>query len=674
MPFEFRGLSIGKLGVIGSGQIGPDIALHFSKVLHRHGVQVVVVDVAADALERGRAKLHKKVDRGVKSGAFSPEMAEAMKAAVVFTGDYERLRGADFVVEAATEDVGLKRKIFGQLESLVSDGAVLASNSSHLRPESIFEPLGNKGRTLVIHYFFPAERNPVVEIVPGGDTDPKVVHDLMGFYERIGKVPIRVGSRYGYAVDPIFEGLFLASALCVAEGLGSVKEVDAVATRALGLTVGSFTAMNLTGGNPITDHGLDMCHEELNPWFRSPELLKDAIASGKPWDVAGRGERVEPPAEREQAISDALRGAYFGLVGQIIDSGITNVSDLEMALEIALDLTPPFRMMNELTVEKSLELVRRYAETHPDFQVPECLVQQANQKKPWAIEFVRRHDEGDVALVRIRRPKVLNALSPAVFEQLRAHFEAIRKDENIRAAVLTGFGTKAFVSGADIQGLAEIDSPETGAQRCRDARLAGDLIERLEKPVVCALNGFALGGGIELAMCCSARLVAKGLKMAASQPEVNLGIIPGAGGTQRLPRLVGLEKAAELLRTARPVSSAEGVELGLFRAEVTPDELIRTAVDLARDAADGKVVLEHVSYDPLDTPDTLPEVDIGHLSRAIDAILCRTIIEGCRKPLPEGLEIESRMFGECHKTEDMHIGLKNFLEKGARSKAEFKHA
>jgi len=85
-------------------------------------------------------------------------------------------------------------------------------------------------------------------------------------------------------------------------------------------------------------------------------------------------------------------------------------------------------------------------------------------------------------------------------------------------------------------------------------------------------------------------------------------------------------------------------------------------------------VLDHVSSDPLDTPDTLPDVDIGHLSRAIDAILCRTIIEGCREPLPEGLEIESRMFGECHKTEDMHIGLKNFLEKGARSKAEFKHA
>ena len=121
--------------------------------------------------------------------------------------------------------------------------AVLASNSSHLEPEAIFAELGDRSRTLVIHYFFPAERNPVVEIVPGADTSSDLTASLMKFYEAIGKVPIEVKSRYGYAIDPIFEGLFQAAALLVEDGAGTTKEVDAVAARALGLTVGPFTAM-----------------------------------------------------------------------------------------------------------------------------------------------------------------------------------------------------------------------------------------------------------------------------------------------------------------------------------------------------------------------------------------------------------------------------------------------
>jgi len=674
MAFEFRGLTINKIGVIGSGQIGPDIALHFTKVFHPFGVNVVVVDVVAEALEKGSAKLKKKIEKGVKTGAFKPEMGEAMVKNTIFTSDYEQLRGADLVVEAASENLNLKQKIFKQLEDLCPETAVFTSNSSHLEPEVIFEPLKNKNRTMVTHYFFPAERNPMVEIVPGEDTDSKLTHSMMSLYERIGKVPIRVGSRYGYAVDPIFEGLFLANALAVEEGLGTVKEVDAVGTRALGLTVGSFTAMNLTGGNPLTDHGLEMEGKRYNiPWFRSPKLMKDQIASGKPWEVAGRGEKVEIPADKEKKITDTLLGAYFGLAGMIIDSGITSVADLEMALEIALDIKPPFRLMNKIGVKESLKLVEDYAKGHDSFPVPECIKKQAASGQPFEIMHVRRHDVGDVAWVRIRRPKVLNALNPEVFAQLKKVFFEIKADEQIKAAVISGYGTKAFVSGADINFIAGIKTPQEGIDRGERSKEAGLTVEALGKPVIAALNGLALGGGLELAMCCSALLVKKGLKMAAGQPEVNLGIIPGAGGTQRLPRWIGLDKAQEMLRTGRPISSAEGVKLGLFREEVDGDDLIEHAIELARQAAAGKVELKGMPKDPLDTPDKLPDVELGHLSKAIDAIICRTIIEGCRKPLQEGLHFESEMFGECVKTEDTKIGIKNFLEKGPRSPAPFVH-
>ena len=321
MAFELGSRSLEKVGIVGSGQIGPDIALHMTKVLETDGVEVVVVDIAPEALEAGRAKLDKKVDKGVETKAFSPEQGAAMKSNVVFTEDYEALRNADLVIEAATEDLDLKQRIFGQVENLAAPDGVLASNSSHLEPERIFEKSRAAERALVTHYFFPAERNPLVEVVPSDKTDGAIVDWLLAFYEAIGKVPIRVASRYGYAIDPIFEGLFQAAALAVEEGLGSTKEVDSVARRALGLGVGPFTAMNLTGGNPITAHGLDVAHERVDAWFKTPALMKEAMTSGKPWEVAARGEAVDVSPERARVIEERMIGAYFGLVNEVVSSG-----------------------------------------------------------------------------------------------------------------------------------------------------------------------------------------------------------------------------------------------------------------------------------------------------------------------------------------------------------------
>jgi 3-hydroxyacyl-CoA dehydrogenase len=257
MPHSFQDRTLTKVGVIGSGQIGPDIALFFSKVLHADGVQVIVVDISEEALAKGRARTEKKIRKGQESGAFKGDMADRMIEALRFTSDYGDLKGAELVVEAATEDQGLKRRIFAQLEELCAPDAVMVSNSSHLAPEAIFAETKEPSRTACVHYFFPAERNVVVEVIPGERTSRATTDWLMAFYEAIGKAPIEVGSRYGYAVDPIFEGLFQAARMLADDGVGTIKEIDTVARKSLGLGVGPFTAMNLTGGNPITAVGLD---------------------------------------------------------------------------------------------------------------------------------------------------------------------------------------------------------------------------------------------------------------------------------------------------------------------------------------------------------------------------------------------------------------------------------
>jgi len=670
LPFVLGSRSLDRVGIVGSGQIGPDIALHMTKVLAPAGVAVVVVDIAPKALDTGRAKLAKKIDRGVEAGAFTPEQGAAMKANVTFTEDYGSLQDADFVIEAATEDLEVKRRIFSQLENLAARDGILASNSSHLEPESIFEELRDPSRASVIHYFFPAERNPLVEIVPGEGTTEHVVSWLLDFYEAIGKVPIRVESRYGYAIDPIFEGLFQAAALAVEEGLGTTREVDEVAREALGLGVGPFTAMNLTGGNPITAHGLDEMSQRVNPWFRTPELLRKAIAMGTPWDVPAREETVEVAPERAAAIRERMTAAYFGLANEVLSSGIVSLSDLELGCELGLVIRPPFAFMNQVGLPAALEKVRAYQRMYPSFPVSEALVSREASGESWEIPYVLRRDYEDVAVLVIRRPQVLNALNMEVYRQISRHLEALRTDDSVRGAVITGFGRKAFVSGADVSMLAKISSEEEGERVSWASHEVMIQIEDFEKPVVCAYNGLAFGGGNELGMACHARLARKGLSPLAAQPEPNLGIIPGAGATQRLPRLIGLEKAWPLLRTGRAISSAEAVELGLVREEIEGD-LLKAAVELARAAAGGEVDLPGIRREPMDIPRSLPEVDLGHLSHAVDDVMKKAILEGASLPLAEALRFEAKCFGEVCRLEDMKIGVSNFVKNGPRVKAAF---
>ena len=365
-------------------------------------------------------------------------------------------------------------------------------------------------------------------------------------------------------------------------------------------------------------------------------------------------------------------GAYFGLVNEVISSGITNIADLEMGVQISLVVRPPFAFMNELGLETALDKVRAYREVQPNFPIGEALVAQQGSGEPWNIPYVLRRDDDGIAVLTIRRPAVLNALNEEVFDQIGRHLEDVAGDEAIRGVVLTGFGRKAFVSGADVSMLARISSAEEGEGTSLGSQSVLLTIENFSKPVVCAYNGLAFGGGNELGMACHARLARKGLDPLAAQPEPNLGIIPGAGATQRLPRLIGLESAWTLLRTGRPISSAEALKLGLIREEVEGD-LVAAAAALARDAADGKTKLGPIEKDPIAVPDELPDVDIGHLSRAVDAVLQKAIREGNRMSLDEGLRFEAKCFGEICALRDMRIGVDNFVRNGPRKKASFVH-
>jgi enoyl-CoA hydratase/3-hydroxyacyl-CoA dehydrogenase len=655
MPLSLFGRTLHRVAVIGSGNIGPDIALYFARVLAPFGIPIVINDISPEALEGGRERLARKLKRATESGSFKPADALMIERNVTFTLDKSLLVGSDLAIEAATEDLGVKRSIFDDLERLLSPQAILASNSSHLPPEQLFEKVRKPERAIVHHFFFPAEKNPLVEVVPGPRTT--VTDWCLKFYERIGKLPIRVGGRYGYAINPIFEGLFLAALQIHEQGL-SPAVIDAIACRALGLTAGPFTVMNLTGGSPITQKGLTEYHERIMPWFRSPPELDDMAASGGAWRTSAMGDTVSYSNAMFESVTRQFLGAYFGLVAEVLESGVADLGDLEMGVEVGLSMKAPFALMNELGPEKVKELVSAFVQANPGFKSPRSF-------GPWTIPHVFRETRGDVAILTVKRPRTLNALSRELFGQLDAHFARLQSEPAIRAAVLTGFGTKAFISGADLGMLSALKSPGEAQALSWESNQILLRIERLGKPVLCAMNGLSLGGGSELAYACTARIARKGIPLLFGQPEVKLGIIPGAGGTQRLPRLIDFAVAWKLLRTGGTLSGEEALRLGLVQ-ELVEGDLVSRAVEIARQLKTAPLPAARVPAVP-------PEVDLGGLSRKIDEILRKAILQGARLPLEQALELESQSFGEVFATRDHRIGLDNYQKTNLKQPANFVH-
>jgi len=239
-----------------------------------------------------------------------------------------------------------------------------------------------------------------------------------------------------------------------------------------------------------------------------------------------------------------------------------------------------------------------------------------------------------LAIITLNRPKVSNALNRATFNELESAITEVAASESVRAILLTGAGEKAFAAGADIRELATLSAIE-GQQLAARGQRVFDLIENCGKPVIACINGFALGGGCELAMACTIRLASETAKL--GQPEVKLGLLPGYGGSQRLPRLIGKGAALKLLLTGEIISAAEAHRIGLVDEVVAPGELLQRAEQLA---------LAIAANAPLAVRHTIAAVHAGY-----------------DLPLRQALDLEASLFGLCCATEDKAEGTRAFLEK-----------
>ncbi|KGG80734.1 crotonase [Caloranaerobacter azorensis H53214] len=248
--------------------------------------------------------------------------------------------------------------------------------------------------------------------------------------------------------------------------------------------------------------------------------------------------------------------------------------------------------------------------------------------------------EGNICILTINRPKALNALNSKVLEELSDAVDQIENDKDIHVVIITGEG-KAFVAGADILEMKDMTS-ETARKFAKQGLEVFRKIELMEKVVIAAVNGFALGGGCELAMCCDIRIASEKAKF--GQPEVGLGITPGFAGTQRLSRLVGIAKAKELIFTGDMIDANEAERIGLVNKVVKADELMNTAIELAKKiASKGQIAVKYSKI---------------------------AINRGFETDIETGMEIERNLFSLCFATYDQKEGMTAFIEK---RKPEFKN-
>ncbi len=253
-----------------------------------------------------------------------------------------------------------------------------------------------------------------------------------------------------------------------------------------------------------------------------------------------------------------------------------------------------------------------------------------------SFQYLRSETADGIAQVTINREKAMNALNPDVLKEIRDCFTALSSDAGVRVVIVTGAGEKAFVAGADIAAMSSM-TPQDALEFGKLGHSAMDAVDQCSKPVIAAVNGFCLGGGMELALACDFMYVSEKAKLGL--PEVNLGLFPGWGGTQRLARLVGKGRAKEMIFSAKIISAPEAFEAGIANKVCKPEELLNEVRAVAS--------------------------EIAKKAPVAVALAKRTLHQGFDLPLAQGLDLEKNTFAKCFETQDLKEGLAAFLEKRA---------
>jgi len=618
-------MDIKTVGVVGCGLMGSGIA----QTAAEGGFTTIVREPTPELMEKGLERIRSFLAKGVEKGKMSPARRDEVWARIKGTTDLADLANCDLVIEAIVEARDAKLALFAELDKVCKPEAIFVTNTSSFRVADIAAATKRPKRVGGLHYFFPPVINKLLEVVRAKETAPEVFETLLNFGRFTGKLPILVLDSPGFAINRFFIAWYNEAIRILDEGVANIPTIDAAACEAFGVSMGPFLLINVSGV-PLAYHAAVSLTESIGEFYTPATHLRELYESGQLWDLSGE---VDPI--RKEAVANRLLAVVCGVAARVVEEGVATVEDVDRGATTGLRWARgPFAIMNNMGLERALALMKPIEARHPGF-IPDLLKTQAASGKPWRLRDVRLSIDGAIATIMMSRPEALNALNNQVLHELKDALAQVRVNRDVRVVIITGEGN-AFIAGADIKEMQALaaepakirDFTEFGQGILRD-------IETLPQPVIAAINGFALGGGLELALACDIRIASSEARLGF--PEVGLGIFPGLGGTQRTTRLAGRGVAAELIFTGDLIGAEEAVRVGLLNRVVPPTQLMDTARKLAERIASRAPVA---------------------VAKAKAAILATQQL-----PLDEGLIFELERTTEVMATPDRVEGMQAFIEK-----------
>lgn len=646
-----------RVAVIGAGTIGPDIGYYLKSALP--ALELVLIDVRQPAIDDALARLKGYAEKSVKRGRMSESKATAVLAGLSGSTDYDAIGGADWVLEAATEDLPLKRRIFADVEARIAPDAVITSNTSSLPAARIFAELKHPERATVTHFFAPAWRNPAVEVIDWPKVDSDVIAWLRRLFAQTGKLPLLTTDAPCFMLDRIFDNWCNEAGYLLTQA--SAAEVDS----AVGdfVAAGPFFVLNMSNGNPIIIETNTLQADEEGEHYRPAPVFRSVDR----WKTVGIGQSVPMSEATRARIHDRMLGVLLSQSADILDRGIGSAADLDLGCRIALAFKRgPIEWMLRLGETECRRIVERFTRERPGMPgLRRPVADYASGERHVLVDDL----DGGVKLITLRRPEALNALHDELTDEILAVIRRHEADPAVTGFVITGYGTKAFCAGADIGRFPTmLGDAAASTQYARDCSRLLLHLDRSPKPVVAAIQGMALGGGFELAMRCHA-LVAE--RSAWFQlPEVTLGIVPGIGALvvpyRRWPAAAPTFHAMLTRGTRLQASDAHAAGIVATLADDFDDLLTKAVAQVHALAAKGLMRPADGAAPALPpfAPHDGKAADGRVLSGAVVAIIERAVRDGAAAPSwNAALEVGYRAFGEVACTPAAREGIGAFLER-----------
>ncbi len=617
---------VSKAAVIGGGTMGGEIA----QVIAAADIPVVVKDVDQQfvdhAIEKAREVTAGQLGRLVKKEKITQVEADERLAEVMgrITGTvtYEALGDVDFVIEAVPEKMEIKKQVFAELDASTPGHAILASNTSSLSISEMATATLRPDKVVGFHFFYPASVLPLVEVISGEQTDDDTVAAAYNFAQTIRKQPITCTEVPGFVVNRILMSAVGEVWRAQEQGGLSVKAVDEAITAQNAAPMGPFFLCDLLGLDTVS-HVAEHLEKSYGESFYVHQGMRKLAAEGKLGAKTGgegfyaNGEPQVPGDAEPDAESVAELMGMKALVEAclLLEEGVASARDIDVGMMAGAgfdprrNLFPPFWKADMLGLDEVLaKLEAAEAEHGARFAPPRILRRLVSQGRLGMksgqgfyaypqpddgeqADTVKLETRGDVAIAWLMNPP-MNAISPQVIEDLGKVWKRVNDSDEVRAMVLASSIPLVYSAGADIKAFTEMDE-KTGAELISKAHSLLRDFGRSGVATVAAVNGLAFGGGCEIAMACDFRIAARSAVF--GQPEIKLGIIPGFGGTQRLPRLVGNAKALEMNLIGDAILSDQAGDLGLANRVVPDHELFETALSWAgRLAGQAPLALEQI--------------------------------------------------------------------------------